>query len=365
MAAASSQGGNFEGQNAEGNARQHNGHNFGQNFYTCKSCVDFRVSQLHYSRWTDNYHTPSPSPRPSEDDPAARERSNQLLSAAADGLVWRVSSLIEQGANVDFSRIHGLTALHYAAWGGFENCVAAILFKGADVNLYSDYGTALCLAAAKGHTQVVLKLLNERAKPDLPATGFGSALHVSSYLGHTNIVKGLLASGACPGMFQFVHGDLLRMIDTDALKWPLPLEQESGLGRRPVGRKCQPLMLAVDRGQTEVVDLLLKSGASATDHHDILWRRPGEITSKMVKVNAVNYASLRSEDSALFERLKQDLKRVNILVIGVGAAKDTFMSSIHEQHWQEAIPVLFGKLIASTGQQTPSKLTKPCRWKDM
>lgn len=278
-----------------------------------------------------------------------QERNEQLLSAATDGLVWRVHALIDKGANIDFAGAHGLTPLHCAAYRGYENCVAAILLKGADINACSDYGTALCLAAAKGHTGVVRKLLGERAKPDAPASGFGSALHVASFLGLTKIVKALLDRGANPAIFQIVRGDPLRMLEMESLKVPLPGEKESIMPRQHIHRSCQPLLLAVDRRHGEVVDLLMKHGASATDYHDILIRRPPEVLlpSKPVKVNAVNYASSRKETSSIFERLKRDLKRVHVLVIGMEGAKESYLGALRQQSWEKPIGLSLGKCNAS------------------
>ena len=230
------------------------------------------------------------------------------------------------------------------------NCVSAILLKGADINACSDYGTALCLAAAKGHTGGVRKLLDENAKPDVPATGFGSALHVSSFLGYTEIVKALLNKGANPALFQMVRGDSLRILQMESLKLALPGEKESRASQRYTNRSCQPLFLAVDCRHGEIVDLLLNRGASATDYHEIFVRRPGEVLlpSKPVKVNAVNYASGRKEGLPIFERIKVNLKRVLVLVLGMEGAKESYLSALRKLSWEAPVALTLGISNASS-----------------
>ena len=52
---------------------------------------------------------------------------SRLLSAAERGDVESVSNFLSAGADVNWQNEHGETALIYAAWGGYEAVVAALL----------------------------------------------------------------------------------------------------------------------------------------------------------------------------------------------------------------------------------------------
>ena len=109
-------------------------------------------------------------------------RGGRLLEAAKDGQRLRLQYLIQElGVSVDHEDEHGLTALHYAAWSGWADCVVLLINKGAYVNAHSDeYGTPLCLASFMGCSDVV-KLLVEDHRANVNADGgrFGSVLHTA------------------------------------------------------------------------------------------------------------------------------------------------------------------------------------------
>jgi hypothetical protein len=132
------------------------------------------------------------------------KRGDRLLKAARDGQRLRLQYLLQElGVSVDHEDEYGLTALHYAAWSGYCDCVEFLMKKGAYVNAHSNnYGTPLCLAVLKGHLDVV-KLLLEEHRANVNANGglLGSALHTSCYFHigsmtgpvHTKIVELLLS----------------------------------------------------------------------------------------------------------------------------------------------------------------------------
>ena len=88
--------------------------------------------------------------------------ATDLMRAAQDGDTAKVKLLIEQGANINDRDAHGMTPLMYAAGKGRAEVVKLLLENGADVSaeagetaLYDAGASALLLAAAKGHSDIV------------------------------------------------------------------------------------------------------------------------------------------------------------------------------------------------------------------
>lgn len=71
-------------------------------------------------------------------------RNEQLLKDAFEGRTKRVEHLTSLGVDSDFVSHTGLTALHWAACGGYEDTVQVLLLHFGDVNAYSPtYGTPI------------------------------------------------------------------------------------------------------------------------------------------------------------------------------------------------------------------------------
>ena len=86
-----------------------------------------------------------------------------LVAAAQMGHLSIVRLLLDNGADIDATALHSVTALMMASGGGYCEIVKALLDHGADVNYsYELTGTALVVAATKGYTEVEL-LLNHGA----------------------------------------------------------------------------------------------------------------------------------------------------------------------------------------------------------
>ena len=108
-----------------------------------------------------------------------------------------MSNRLENGASKDFSDDDGLTALHYAALGGFTDVVEDLVVAGFNINALSvDYGTALCLACLRNHTATVSLLLKHDAHVELVGRRVGTPLHCagSAKVAHLLIDHGV---GCC------------------------------------------------------------------------------------------------------------------------------------------------------------------------
>lgn len=76
------------------------------------------------------------------------ELDNQLQDAATAGDAQLISSLLDDGANIDAAGDFGKTALMRAAEIGKTDAIAILLSRGADVNARTKSGsTALTFAA--------------------------------------------------------------------------------------------------------------------------------------------------------------------------------------------------------------------------
>lgn len=116
----------------------------------------------------------------------------KLRDAAARGATKDVLRLLEDGAKVLPDEV-GRTALHLAAAGGHADVVAALLLAGCDVNITDGAGcTALQHAAADGHLEVVRQLIQHGADVNHQDSVHGNtALHEASWKGWSRSVAAL------------------------------------------------------------------------------------------------------------------------------------------------------------------------------
>ena len=85
-----------------------------------------------------------------------------MIYAAGFGDEATVRTLLANGAKVGVTNSPGLTPLHFAAMGGFDNIAELLISKGADVNAKDNMvgGTPLFCALQKGHSSTA-NLLRE------------------------------------------------------------------------------------------------------------------------------------------------------------------------------------------------------------
>jgi hypothetical protein len=91
-----------------------------------------------------------------------KQQLTDLMLAAADGNLTRLSELIQAGADVNARSAIGTTALMYAARNNHPECISALLAAGADRTAATDSGsTALSFARNAGHTESIAALAKE------------------------------------------------------------------------------------------------------------------------------------------------------------------------------------------------------------
>lgn len=123
-----------------------------------------------------------------------------VFTAAVAGLKDRVLDEIDRDPSLVASHSSdGWTPLHLAAFFGRADVAAALLERGADVNVLSTNqmrNTPLHAAVAGRKYELVKLLLNENADVNATQTGGWTALHGASQNGDRDIVEVLLAKGA-------------------------------------------------------------------------------------------------------------------------------------------------------------------------
>ena len=120
-----------------------------------------------------------------------------LLSAAREGDVATLQSLLEKNVDVNETRADGSTALTWAVYRDNTRMVDLLLGAGADVNVATDYGvTPLALACANANTAVVKSLLDAGADPNRTRSTGETPLMRCASAGAVHAVKALLEAGA-------------------------------------------------------------------------------------------------------------------------------------------------------------------------
>jgi ankyrin repeat protein len=205
-----------------------------------------------------------------------------ILAARKAGNSRTVQFLLDRGADPNATNVLGVTALMAAAAAPDLDSVRILLDHGADVNARPNMDingfawgggrTALMWAAFLGD-ESLLKLLLERGANVNELTVGGGALAQAAWGGHAGAARLLLDAGA-----QVDQRDLVA--NYTPLHWAACSERSSPAltellighgadvnaeGGQPVdnflGMAQTPLMLARKRGDTPIVEALLKAGA--------------------------------------------------------------------------------------------------------
>ncbi|KAL2033341.1 hypothetical protein VTO58DRAFT_104055 [Aureobasidium pullulans] len=120
-----------------------------------------------------------------------------LLYAACGGHEDTVIALLDSGADVRSKDHGGRTALAYASNHGFQAVARVLLERGCDPDTEDNWQqTPLCLAAPKGYEGTVELLLKHGAHVDSKDDDGGTPLLVAARSGYEGIVELLLEHGA-------------------------------------------------------------------------------------------------------------------------------------------------------------------------
>ncbi|MFZ8864832.1 MAG: ankyrin repeat domain-containing protein, partial [Rickettsiales bacterium] len=127
-----------------------------------------------------------------------RKTYEDLLIAAKNGDLLTISSLLDNGSNINKTTKSGNTALHLAAQNGYLDLVIFLLQRGAEINGTNKSGnTALHLAAQNGHLEIVRFFIGKHADIDLKTKNHHfSPLYFAAQNNHFEITELLLEGNA-------------------------------------------------------------------------------------------------------------------------------------------------------------------------
>ena len=122
---------------------------------------------------------------------------NELVLAAASGLLETVRFLLQAGMDRDWVDEHDFSALMHAADAGHSELVQLLVEAGADKDLQDDEGlTALMLAASRGHADVVQLLIAAGASKNVRDEKWRTALMHAAAAGFAEVARLLVETGA-------------------------------------------------------------------------------------------------------------------------------------------------------------------------
>jgi ankyrin repeat protein len=188
-----------------------------------------------------------------------RYRNTPLLSVAFNQDAANESAillLLEKGAKIDATTIHGDTPLHKAAFSGNKAAILALLNHGADIHAIDNSGdTPLYDAIWNGNEAAILTLLDH-----------GARVKVINKDGDTPLHRAAIKPNSIPVTILLDHG-----ADINATN----------------NKRNTPLHIAVKRGNVEVVRLLLNRGA-IPDIKNKKGETPADLAAKSTNVEIKN-----------------------------------------------------------------------------
>jgi ankyrin repeat protein len=222
----------LNGISASGSAKQHNGNVYNNS----EHCTSFGNSTVTFAKG---------GPRHVVSIHSSRAKIRRLLDLHAD---------------VDYRDQDGLTALHHAIFGGFEDAVQLLLDRGADTNASSpNAATPLHLAVLKGRSNIAELLIGKyRAAVNTIDPDFGTPLHCAAFAGDVKVAETLLKHGAQIDSMCAVSSSKLKWLSSSSLGDKAPSESTSD---SPFTH-ATPLLGAILSKQELMTKFLIQSGAS-------------------------------------------------------------------------------------------------------
>ncbi|XP_049910413.1 ankyrin repeat domain-containing protein 29 isoform X3 [Epinephelus moara] len=164
-----------------------------------------------------------------------------------------------------------------ASYSGHYDCVKELIMQGADINYQRETGsTALFFASQHGYNEIVKLLFEFGASTEFQTKDGGTALTVASQYGHSKVVDTLLKNGAN------VHDQL------NVSQVFCPLSLAVPLSVRNMMDGATALFLAAQEGHVNVIRQLLSSGAKVNQAREdgtaALWMAAQMGHSEVVRV---------------------------------------------------------------------------------
>ncbi|GAX78385.1 hypothetical protein CEUSTIGMA_g5827.t1 [Chlamydomonas eustigma] len=223
-----------------------------------------------------------------------------LMLAAKGGYTECVALLLAKGANVKANDSDGYTALTYAAEGGHKECLALLLEKGSYIHhkTTTKDSTALMIAAKGNFKECVALLLEKGADPKDKDKPLGrTALMKACKNGHKECVAMLLSKRADPNIRDKKFQTALINAVENGHKSCVELLLEKGAQTNLQDKRGQSaLMKAIEYGSKDIVKMLLDKGADMN-------------AMSMVGMSALSYAWGKPEMEELLNKSKLSVNR--------------------------------------------------------
>ena len=189
--------------------------------------------------------------------------------------------LVKAEANVNTSGDNGITPLFLTTQAGHNRCLEKLLYAGADVNAKTSNGfTPLMQAILAGHAQCVDTLITAGAdvsitvtlKPcneDIVKMREAASAKVSSYLVGDDVITNLnqtVENKFADFKTQEIQFTCLGLAVIADMEKSIPSLLEAGAHVNVPAAVKSPLVCAADRGQTKVLNYLIRSGADVNYH---------------------------------------------------------------------------------------------------
>ena len=179
--------------------------------------------------------------------------AKQLIMAAYSGDINAVKLAIAAKVNLDAVDKNGLTALHYAAMGGYKDVVISLLTQGASPYIKDKYGkTAAHLAKSKHHGQIVSIFMNKETETLIKFVRANDLEAVERWILLGLGINEKTENGTTPLMWA-IHDDVPAIFDV-LLQSGADVESRLNTGDTA-------LTLAADSGNFFAVDELIRAGA--------------------------------------------------------------------------------------------------------
>lgn len=284
-----------------------------------------------------------------------------IAEAAAEGYLDVLTSILQSGASAETMPSFVLrgTALQLAAKRGHEAVVDLLLARGADVNAPPYYyhghthgGTAVQFAIAGGHMAVTKRLIDAGADVNAPSSSKYSdtALQAATRTGNTAMLELLLAAGAVvdtADMGDGVWNKTALSVAAEANK-PEFVERILSMMRPDDARRAAPKALknAVENHSTCIVRQLLQVHPNVNLH----MHHPLEPRTTLLQMAAAN------GDLAILEMLLTENADVNLNP--TGGWRNTALQSASERGSLDAVKLLLAAAaeVNVTGSTAPPLL---------
>uniref|UniRef100_A0A1J3GDJ5 Potassium channel n=1 Tax=Noccaea caerulescens TaxID=107243 RepID=A0A1J3GDJ5_NOCCA len=155
------------------------------------------------------------------------ELALRVNSAAFQGDIYHLKSLIRAGADPNKTDYDGRSPLHLAASRGYDDITLFLIQEGVDINLKDKFGNTPLLEAVKaGQDRVISLLVKEGASFALEDSG--NFLCTAIVKGDSDFLKRLLSSGMDPNSEDYDHRTPLHVAASEGLYLMAKMLVEAG-----------------------------------------------------------------------------------------------------------------------------------------